>query len=105
MKTELELRAPARLPQVVEAGAHARAARSLGISQSTISETLSALERTLGTPVFQKAAQGSVLTPTGEALLPYARQMLALVERARDRARESVDAMSARRSSSLPSSR
>jgi DNA-binding transcriptional LysR family regulator len=63
---------------VVEQGSHARAARSLGISQSTISETLSALERTLGTPIFRKASKGSTLTPTGEALLPYARRMIAL---------------------------
>lgn len=78
MKTELELRHLRVFVSVVESGAHARAARSLGISQSTVSETLSALERALGTPIFRKATKGSMLTPTGEALLPYARQMLAL---------------------------
>lgn len=78
MKTELELRHLRVFVTVVELGAHARAARSLGISQSTVSETLTALERTLGTPIFRKAAKGSMLTPTGEALLPYARRMLAL---------------------------
>ena len=78
MKTELELRHLRVFVTVVELGAHARAARSLGISQSTISETLSALERTLGTPIFRKASRGSVLTPAGEALLPYARRMLGL---------------------------
>jgi DNA-binding transcriptional LysR family regulator len=78
MKTELELKHLRVFVTVVESGAHARAARSLGMSQSTISETLSALERTLGTPVFRKAGKGSMLTPTGEALLPYARRMLAL---------------------------
>lgn len=78
MKTELELRHLRVFVSVVELGAHARAARSLGISQSTVSETLSALERALGTPIFRKATKGSMLTPTGEALLPYARRMLAL---------------------------
>lgn len=78
MKTELELRHLRVFVTVVELGAHARAARALGISQSTVSETLSALERTLGTPIFRKAAKGAMLTPTGEALLPYARRMLAL---------------------------
>jgi DNA-binding transcriptional LysR family regulator len=78
MKTELELRHLRVFVTVVEQGAHARAARTLGVSQSTISETLSALERTLGTPVFRKAAKGSMLTPTGDALLPYARRMIAL---------------------------
>src|ERR1700675_704063 len=78
MKTELELRHLRVFVSVVELGAHARAARSLGISQSTVSETLSALERALGMPIFRKATKGSTLTPTGEALLPYARRMLAL---------------------------
>ena len=78
MKTDLELRQLRVFLSVVELGAHARAARSLGISQSTISETLSALERSLGTAIFRKASRGSVLTPAGEALLPHARRMLAL---------------------------
>ena len=78
MKTELELRHLRVFVTVVETGAHTRAARSLGISQSTVSETLSALERTLGTALFRKAAKGSMLTPSGEALLPYARRILAM---------------------------
>jgi len=78
MKTEIELRHLRVFVTVVEQGAHARAARLLGISQSTISETLSALERALGTPIFRKANRGSMLTPTGEALLPYARRMIEL---------------------------
>jgi DNA-binding transcriptional LysR family regulator len=78
MKTDLELRQLRVFVSVVESGAHAPAARALGISQSTISETLSAMERTLGTAIFRKSAKGSVLTPAGDALLPYAKQMLAL---------------------------
>ncbi|MEO5558746.1 MAG: LysR family transcriptional regulator [Dokdonella sp.] len=78
MKTEVELRHLRVFVTVAELGAYTRAARSLGISQSTVSETLSALERTLGTAVFRKVAKGSMLTPAGEALLPYARRMLAL---------------------------
>ena len=78
MKTELELRHLRVFVAVVETGAHTRAARALGISQSTVSETLTALERALGTPVFRKATKGSILTPSGEALLPYAKRTLAL---------------------------
>ena len=65
MKTDLELRQLRVFVSVVESGAHARAARALGVSQSTISETLSAMERTLGTAIFRKSAKGSVLTPAG----------------------------------------
>jgi DNA-binding transcriptional LysR family regulator len=78
LKTELELRQLRVFVTVVELGAHARAARSLGISQSTVSETLGALERTLGTTLFRKTSKGSTLTPAGDALLPYARQLLSL---------------------------
>ena len=78
VKTELELRHLRVFVTVVEAGGHTRAARALGISQSTVSETLTALERTLGTALFRKAAKGALMTPSGEALLPYARRMLAL---------------------------
>lgn len=78
MKTELELRQLRVFVTVVETGAHTRAARSLGVSQSTVSETLSGLERTLGTALFHKAARGSRLTASGEVLLPYARRILAL---------------------------
>jgi DNA-binding transcriptional LysR family regulator len=60
---------------VVDAGTHTRAARALGISQSTVSETLSALERALGVGLFRKAAKGLALTASGEILLAYARRM------------------------------
>lgn len=79
MKTELELRHLRVFAAVVDAGTHTRAARALGISQSTVSETLSALERALGVELFHKAAKGApALTPSGEVLLGYARRMFAL---------------------------
>ena len=78
MKTELELRQLRVFAAVVEAGTRTRAARALGMSQSTVSETLSALERTLGVGLFRKAAKGMALTPSGEILLGYARRMSSL---------------------------
>jgi DNA-binding transcriptional LysR family regulator len=63
---------------VVDMGSHTRAARSLGVSQSTVSETLSSLERAVGTALFRKGGKGAALTRSGEALLPYARRLLAL---------------------------
>ena len=77
MKTELELRHLRAFVAVVETGGHTRAARSLGVSQSTVSETLSSLERALGTELFRKGAKGVALTRSGEALLPHARRLLA----------------------------
>jgi len=78
VKTELELRHLRTFVAVVEAGGHTRAARSLGVSQSTVSETLISLERTLGTELFRKGVKGVALTRSGEALLPHARRILAL---------------------------
>src|SRR4249920_281596 len=78
MKTELELRQLRVFAAVVDAGTHTRAARALGISQSTVSETLSALERALGVALFRKAAKGMALTASGAILLAYARRMSVL---------------------------
>jgi DNA-binding transcriptional LysR family regulator len=78
MRTDLELRHLRVLVAVVDAGTHTRAARALGISQSTVSETLSALERALGVALFRKAAKGMALTPSGEIVLAYARRMSAV---------------------------
>jgi DNA-binding transcriptional LysR family regulator len=78
VKTDIELRHLRVFAAVVDAGTYTRAARSLALSQSTVSETLGTLERTLGVRLFRKAARGMALTPAGEILLPYARRMVAL---------------------------
>jgi DNA-binding transcriptional LysR family regulator len=80
VKTELELRHLRAFVTVVETGGYTRAARSLGVSQSTVSETLISLERAVGTELFRKGARGkgAALTRSGEALLPYARRILAM---------------------------
>lgn len=78
MKTDLELRHLRVFVSVVETGGHTRAARSLGVSQSTVSETLTSLERALGTELFRKGGKPLVLTRSGETLLPYARRVLGL---------------------------
>jgi DNA-binding transcriptional LysR family regulator len=78
MRTGLELRHLRVFAAVVEAGTYTRAARVLGISQSTVSETLGALERTLGVDLFRKAGRSVLPTPAGEVLLSYAHRMFAL---------------------------
>ncbi|MFT3914004.1 MAG: LysR family transcriptional regulator [Anaeromyxobacteraceae bacterium] len=78
MKAELELRHLKVFLAVVEEGTVTAAARALGTSQSTVSETLVALERALGAAVLRRAGRGPLLTAAGEALVPHARRMLAL---------------------------
>jgi DNA-binding transcriptional LysR family regulator len=83
VKTELELRHLRVFAAVVDAGTRTRAAQALGLSQSTVSETLAALERAVGVALFRKAG-AAALTPAGEVLLAYARRMAALTSEIAD---------------------
>ncbi|MFD9890399.1 LysR family transcriptional regulator [Amycolatopsis sp. NPDC059027] len=72
---------------VAEEGGFTAAARRLRTVQSTVSTTVRALERDLGTPLFERTTHRVALTPAGEAFLPAARAAL----RAADEARATVD--------------
>ncbi len=66
---------------VAEAGSLARAAKTLHVSQPSISAALAALEDTLGIDLFLRHhAQGVSLTPTGRQLLATAQATLAGAE-------------------------
>jgi molybdate transport repressor ModE-like protein len=67
---------------LVDHGSMTAAAQALGVAQSTVSETVAALDRTLGTPTVarRRGARGNGLTPAGRALLPHARRVLAALE-------------------------
>lgn len=52
------------------------AAVSLGITQSTISQSVQSLERELGTALFHRTGRGMALTSAGHALLGPARRIL-----------------------------
>jgi len=58
----------------------ARAAERSGVSQPTLSAGISALERQLGKRLVVRDRRFIALTPEGEALLPWARQMVAAEE-------------------------
>jgi DNA-binding transcriptional LysR family regulator len=82
MRSEPEVRQLRAFVAVVEHGGFTRAAGALGVSQSTVSEAVQALERVLGADVFVKGRRRPALTPAGEALLPGARRVLASVDEA-----------------------
>jgi DNA-binding transcriptional LysR family regulator len=83
MPTSLEIRHCRALIAVAEQGGVARAAKSLGVAQSTLSETLLALERALGAAmVLRSRGVGARLTPAAERLIPFARQIVATAEAA-----------------------
>lgn len=84
MDSSLELRQLRAFLALVEQGSVTAAAQALGLAQSTVSESLSALERALGAALFlrRRGTHEVVLTDAGEALLPHAREALAQVNAA-----------------------
>jgi DNA-binding transcriptional LysR family regulator len=69
---------------LVEHGRVTAAARALDRAQSTVSEALAGLERTIGAELAVRGRGGHAarLTAAGEALLPHARAILAAVDNA-----------------------
>jgi len=65
-----------------ELGSFARAAMKLGRSQSAISMQLKKLEQQAGRPLFSRNGRGLVPTEAGDALLTYARRIIALNDEA-----------------------
>ncbi|RVD55605.1 LysR family transcriptional regulator [Mesorhizobium sp. M2D.F.Ca.ET.185.01.1.1] len=74
-----------------------RAAQEVNLAQSSVSDQIQALETELGTSLFTRSRQGLDLTPAGEALKPYAEDLLALA----DDARAAIDATRAGTAGSL----
>ena len=66
----------------IDAGSFARAAERLGRSTSAVSAQLKKLEEQAGTPLLRKSGRGLALTDGGEALMSYARRLLALNDEA-----------------------
>ncbi|HSC88847.1 MAG TPA: LysR family transcriptional regulator [Polyangiaceae bacterium] len=60
---------------IAERGSLSRAARTLALTQPTVSRRLAALEDRLGFPLFRRDVEGAHLTQEGQRLLPSAQQM------------------------------
>lgn len=70
---------------VVDNAGFTRAGERVGRTQSTVSLQIKKLEGNLGRRVFERDGRDLRLTPDGELLLPYARQLLQLADEARSR--------------------
>ena len=75
---------------VVEEGGFTAAARRLHTVQSTVSSTVSALERDLGVTLFERTTRQVRLTEPGVAFVPAARRALAAAQEVRTAARGTV---------------
>ncbi len=62
---------------VAEAGSFTHAGETLNLSQSAVSRQISALEESLGVPLFHRHARGLILTEQGELLHRTARDVFA----------------------------
>ena len=70
---------------VLEAGGFTRAGERLGLSQPAISLQMKRLEESVGRVLIERESRGLRVTPDGEILLGYAREMLRLNDEARGR--------------------
>lgn len=67
-----------------EHGSLTRAAEHLGYAQPSVSEQIRALEKTLGVQLFRRVGRGVVPTTVGDTLRPYAEQVIASLDQARE---------------------
>lgn len=74
--------------RVMEAGGFTRAAEAIGYSQSSVSQTVRALEQELGVTLIERRRDGLVLTADGRQFMPYIQAIhtaeLALEEKKRE---------------------
>jgi DNA-binding transcriptional LysR family regulator len=69
---------------VTDAGGFTAAAQRLHRTQATVSQQITRLETLLERPLFTRTTRSVRLTAAGQALLPYARQILRLQDQAAD---------------------
>ncbi|MEU6486779.1 LysR family transcriptional regulator [Streptomyces sp. NPDC046887] len=73
---DLEARHLRCLEAVAAAGSLNKAAHLMGLSQPALSAQLRRIEAVVGGSVFERGPRGARVTPLGEVLLPYAREVL-----------------------------
>lgn len=76
---------------VADAGSFTHAGNTLNLSQSAISRQISALEQSLGTPLFHRHARGLILTEQGEILYDTAHSVFGQLARVQSQLAESKE--------------
>lgn len=84
----MEIRTLLTFARIAETGSFSRTAEQLGYSQSAVTMQIKQLEGELGAQLFERIGKRVKLTQAGERLLPYALEMLTLVQKAEAIARE-----------------
>ncbi|AIJ86681.1 hydrogen peroxide-inducible genes activator [Brucella melitensis] len=73
---------------LVQAGSFSRAAEAIGVTQSTLSATIQALEAELGATLIDRTGRRMQMLPAGEDFLARARDIVALIEELPEHARQ-----------------
>jgi DNA-binding transcriptional LysR family regulator len=76
---------------VAESGSVSRAAERLVVTQPSVSAALSALSRELGVQLTERAGRTIRLTPAARAFLPFASDVVGLLEQGKQAAREAAE--------------
>ncbi|MFQ5732584.1 MAG: selenium metabolism-associated LysR family transcriptional regulator [Planctomycetaceae bacterium] len=84
----MELRHLKSFAAAAERLSFTRAAEVLELTQAAVSQQIAALEKELGTELFERRGRGVSLTAAGRRLYEYARQILDLIEEASRRVGE-----------------
>ncbi|MGA0806346.1 MAG: LysR family transcriptional regulator [Pseudohongiellaceae bacterium] len=69
---------------VARASNFRRAAQKLGVTQPNLTQQIAELEEMLGVQLFDRSRAGTLLTPTGRAMLPLAREIIEQYEQLAD---------------------
>lgn len=78
----MDLEAVRTFAAVADTGRFQDAAAELSITQQAVSRRIAVLEKNLGVRLFTRTPRGAELTIDGQALLPHARELLRVAERA-----------------------
>lgn len=75
---------------VVRGGSITAAADALVVTQPSVSAALAALNREVGEELLERSGRSVRLSPAGEAFAPYAADVVGLLQKGRDAAREAA---------------
>lgn len=104
LPANFEFRALQAFVVTAEQGGMTKAAQVLGLTQSSISQTISALEAAVGKQLFDRAVRPIVLTSAGHALLSHGQKILGEVQKAYVAASEAESGELATMSIAMPES-
>ena len=72
--------------KTVEKASLTRAAEELGLTQSGVSHIIAAVEAELELPLLRRTRTGARLTPEGEAVIPFIREIVSQEQQLRQKA-------------------